>query len=545
MEQLRKQVRRAQRWLGLQRFVRVLGWFWFATLLVAVGLIVLDKFRPLGVEPWVWPVGAMILGTLLAAAWAMIRGRGAMDAAIEIDRRFDLKERVASSLAMSPEERQSGFGRALLDDAARRVQRINVGREFHLTPSRQLLLPLLPGVAAVLAAVFVNPAAAPERASAGTDAAARQQVKKSTDALRHKLLQQRQEAEKRGLKKAEDAIAKLEKDLDRNASDKSLDRKDALVKLNELSQELNKRRSELSSPEKLQEQLGQLKDIPKGPADKFCDQIAKGDLQKALKELQKLQDDLAGGKLDAKQQKALADQLQKMQDNLNKLLADNKKQQEQLKNQIQQALQAGDQAAADKLQQKLEQLRQKLPPANQVQQMARKLGQCANCLKQGQGKNAADMLQQVQGDLKNLQQQANEMQALDQALDQLADARRQMTCKECGGAGCPACQGQGEKEMVLLNAGGGGKGRATGQRPERKSGVNFTNVDANVKVAKGQLSVVGEVEGPNTPGDLQLQLREQFQSAKRESSDPLTEQKLPKSEREQARQYFDQFRSGK
>jgi hypothetical protein len=545
MEQLRKQVRRAQWWLGVQRFVHRLGWFCFATLLVAAGLIVLDKFRPLRVEPWVWPVGAMILGTLLAAAWAMVRGRGPMDAAIEIDRRFDLKERVSSSLAMSPEERQSEFGRALVDDAARRVRRINVGREFHVTPSRQLLLPLLPGLAVVLVAVFVNPAAAPSRASADADTAARQQVKKSTDALRRKLLEHRQEAEKRGLKKAEDAISKLEKDLDRNASDRSLDRKDALVKLNELSQELNKRRSELSSPEKLQEQLGQLKDIPKGPADKFRDEIAKGDLEKALKELQKLQQDLAKGKLDAKQQKALADQLQKMQDNLNKLLADNKKQQEQLKNQIQQARQAGDQTAADKLQQKLAQLQQKLPPANQVQQMAQKLGQCANCLKQGQGAGAADMLQQVQGDLKNLQQQANELQALDQTMDQLADARRQMTCKECGGAGCPACQGQGEKDMVMLNAGGGNKGRATGQRPEKKSAVNFTDVNANVKITKGQLSVVGEVEGPNARDDVQLQLREQFQSAKRESSDPLTEQKLPKNEREQARQYFDQFRSGK
>ena len=308
---------------------------------------------------------------------------------------------------------------------------------------------------------------------------------------------------------------------------------------------MNKRRSELSSPEKLQEQLGQLKNVPKGPADKFCDEIAKGDLQKALKELQKLQNDLANGKLDAKQQKALADQLRKMQENLNKLLADNRKQQEQLKNQIQQAREAGDQAAADKLQQKLEQLQQKLPPANQMQQMAQKLGQCANCLKQGQGKNAAGMLQQVQGDLKDLQRQANEMQALDQAMDQLADARRQMTCKECGGAGCPACQGQGEADKVMLNAGGGGKGRASGRRPERKGSVNFTDVDANVKVAKGQLSVVGEVEGPNARGDVQLQLREQFQSAKREASDPLTEQKLPKNEREQARQYFDQFRRGK
>ena len=163
MERLRKQVRRAQWWLGVQRFIRVLGWFWFTTLSVAAGLMVLDKFRPLRVEPFVWPVGAIALGTLLAAAWAVIRSRGAMDAAIEIDRRFDLKERVSSSLALSPEERQSEFGRALLDDAARRVQWIHVGREFHVTAGRQLLLPLLPGLAAVLVAVFVNPAAAPAR----------------------------------------------------------------------------------------------------------------------------------------------------------------------------------------------------------------------------------------------------------------------------------------------------------------------------------------------------------------------------------------------
>ena len=107
MNELRKQVRRAQWWLGVQRFLGVLGWCWLACLSLALGLVLADKYWPLGLPALAWPAGAIGLGLVAALVWAIARGRGPLDAAIELDRRFQLHERVSSSLALTPEEQQS------------------------------------------------------------------------------------------------------------------------------------------------------------------------------------------------------------------------------------------------------------------------------------------------------------------------------------------------------------------------------------------------------------------------------------------------------
>ena len=85
------------------------------TLSLAVIVILVGKFWPLGVADWVWPAAAVGLGTLAATGWAIATGRGTMDAAIEIDHRFGLKERVSSTLALSEEDRDSEAGQALID----------------------------------------------------------------------------------------------------------------------------------------------------------------------------------------------------------------------------------------------------------------------------------------------------------------------------------------------------------------------------------------------------------------------------------------------
>ena len=153
MEELRKQVRRAHRRLGLQRFLGTLGWCWSVTLLVVLVLIAVDKWHSLGVEAWAWGVGALGLGLLAAVAWIAATRRKPLEAAIEIDRRFALKERISSTLAMPPDDRESEAGEALVADALRRVERIDVTSKFAVRPPRRILLPLLPGVLAVLAEI--------------------------------------------------------------------------------------------------------------------------------------------------------------------------------------------------------------------------------------------------------------------------------------------------------------------------------------------------------------------------------------------------------
>ena len=107
MDTLQRQIRRARRRLAFQRFLDRLGWCWFAALAAAVVLIAVDKFRPLGVEAWAWAAGALAVGLIAAAVWTLLVRGNSLEAAMEIDHRFGLKERVSSALALSPADRET------------------------------------------------------------------------------------------------------------------------------------------------------------------------------------------------------------------------------------------------------------------------------------------------------------------------------------------------------------------------------------------------------------------------------------------------------
>ena len=125
-----------------------------------------------------WAAAALLLGLFAAIVWIVATRRPALDAAIEIDRRFGLKERVSSTLALGPEDSQTEAGRALVDDAVRHVQRIDVATQFAPRPGKRILLPLLPGLPALLVALLISPAVVENQAKAGLDVqGAKQQVR--------------------------------------------------------------------------------------------------------------------------------------------------------------------------------------------------------------------------------------------------------------------------------------------------------------------------------------------------------------------------------
>ena len=539
MEQLVRQVRRAQRWLGLQRFVGMLGWCCFGSLLIALVLIVVGKLRPMGIEGWMWGAVVLValgLGIVAAAFWAVIRGRGPIDAAIEIDRRFRLKERVSSALALSDQERASPLGQALVNDAVRRVRRIDVGEHFTISPGRQLLLPLVPGVLALVALLF-HPAVDDKQARASTDAAVKKQIEQSTEGLRRKLMEQRKRALEEGLKDAHELFKRLEEGTDDLVDRSKPERKQALVKLNELAREVQKRREQLGGAEKIQNQLNQLKNIDRGPADKFLSAVKKGNFKQAQEELEQLKTKLDQGDLTDQERQQLADQLKQMQEKLEKLADAHRQAQQDLQQRIDQARQAGQEDEAGKLQEQLDRLRQQLPQMNQLQDLANKLGQCAQCLQDGQLKDAGNMLDQLQTDVTSLQEQLQELEMLDEAMSQLAQCRNQMVCPNCGGAGCGDCQG--DKPGRGLGA-----GKGIGDRPKEKDDVSFYDTQASVKTGRGAASIAGEVEGPNLKGDAQQEIQQQYDSARRQSTDPLVGRQMSREHRRHAQEYFDRFREG-
>lgn len=552
MEQLQRQVRKAQRHLGLQRFARVLGWCCLATLLLAVIAVVLDKFRPTGAVAWAWSpeavasettaafypaivsiLVALVVGIAAAACWAIFRSRGPVDAAIEIDRRFHLKERVSSALAMSEEERSLPLGQALIDDAERRVRRIDLAEHFRISPGRQMLLPFIPVALAVLAVLVISPAA-PNQAQANTNAVVKKGIEESTNRLKRKLEEKSDEARKKGLEDAEDLFRRLEEGTDDLADRSQGKRKRALVKLNELARQITERRQELGGSKQIRKQLNQLKNVQRGPADEFLKAVKQGDFNKAMQELEELKKQLADGEMNQEDREKLAKQLDQMQAKLQKLAEAHREAEKDLKKRIDEARQGGRNEEADRLQQQLDTLQQQRPQMDQLQDLASKLGQCAQCVREGQPQDAEKMLQSLQADVASLQEQLQEMEMLDEAMAQLGQCRNQMNCAQCQGMGCGACQGE-------IPGEGLGEGRGKGDRPEEENDVDFIDTKPPMKIGEGAASIVGETPGPNRRGDVQLEMKEQYEAARRQSADPVTVEHLPRGYQDHALEYLDRL----
>ena len=108
----------------------------------------------------------------------------------------------------------------------------------------------------------------------------------------------------------------------------------ALVKLNDLARQFATRRAQLGGAEKIKQQLEQLKNIDRGPADKLAGALSHGDFEKAADELQKMMDQLANDKLDGPQKEALAKQLEKMQEKIKEMAAAHQAAQRELQKKV-------------------------------------------------------------------------------------------------------------------------------------------------------------------------------------------------------------------
>ena len=556
MDQLVKQVRRASRRLLLEQFVSALAWCLCGGLCVAAIGLGVAKLWPIGVDApvwtWSWLGGGLGAGFLAALLWTWIARRGQLEAAIEIDRRFGLKERVSSTLALTPEDIETEAGHALVADAVRRVERINVGDQFTLSANRRNLLPILPAALAI-GLLFLPNAQQEEAEAAVAVRAERKQVQKSSEQLRRKLAQRRKDAEKKNLKEAADLFKKLEEGVRRSASDKKTDRKKAMVKLNDLAKELQKRREKIGDGQQVRRQLNKMmKNLKQGPAEKIAKAMQGGDIPKAMKEIEKLKAQLDAGKLDKKQMEALAKQLGDMQNKLQKALDAHKKAKEDLKREIEKQKKAGNQAQAKKLQQKMDQLERQDKQMQRLRQMAQKMGQCSKCLGEGKASDAAKQLAELGKDLEQLQSQLEEGEMLTDALDQIAEAKDSMKCKKCQGGGCKACQGKGKGQGLGQGLGQGNKpgdglggGRGVGFRPEQEDKTGTFDSTVRQNITKGKAVVIGEAAGKNLRERKRGEIRVEFaKPVETRESDPTAGQRLPRSERDHTREYFERLRKG-
>jgi len=547
MEVLVKQVRRAQRLLLLQQFLGVLVWFWFCALLVASLAIGFSKVWPTGVDAMVWAAcwigGSIGVSTLAAIVYTFLRRKSRFDSAVEIDRRFGLKERVSSTLSLRPEELESPAGQALVSDAIGRVSRIDVSERFGLQIGRKALLPLAPALAAFGLAFLVSDPTRENVAEATPVNATVDHVKKATEALEKKLGEKpKAPDDEEDLKEAE-LFEQLRQGVRQIVKEK-VDQKQALVALNDLSQKIEDQKKKRDANE-LKQQLNQMKDLDKGPADDLAKAMKNGDFGKAVDELKKLKEKLADEKMNEQEKQDLVKQLEQMQDRLQKMADAHQQAKQQLQQEIDRARQAGQQDQAEKLQQKLDKLQQQQQQMQQAAQMGKQLGNCAKCMKNGNNQGAKQAMDQLGQALNQMKQADNALEMLDDALAQVGECKNAMACKECNGAGCKACQGQGKQGQGKPGGKPGnglGAGIGTGSRPENRNKTSLYDSTVKQNVLKGASVVIGTAEGPNRKGEVTEEIKAQFESAEHEAADPLSGQRLPHDYREHAKKYFDLLR---
>jgi len=550
MDTLRKQLRIAHRRLLVQQFLLALPWCLTATLLLALVAVIVPKLFPLPLHSaawtWGWLGGAVLAGFVSAFVWTWAHRRTTLEAAIEIDHRFQLKERVSSMLSLDPEERETEAGRALINDAVRRISGIDVRERFGLSLGRRAWLPIIPALLALSVALFVSDRGLHKEAQATTTAAEEKKaIENASKVLKRRFSEAKKKAEQRGLKDAGDLFKKLEEAARELGDRDDVNQRKATVKLNDLAKQLEERRKKLGGGEQIRQQLKKLSKLSKGPADKLADALRKGEFKGAVQELKKLQEQIEGGKLSKEQQEQLAKQMEEMQQKLKQLADAHKQAMDNLQQQIDQARQQGDQAQADRLQQQLDKLAQQMPQMNGLQEMARQMQQAADNMKQGNMQDAKQSLQQMAQNLGDMQEQLEELDMVNEMIDQLG---------ECKDAMCKACQGggQGQKPMQGLAGGKGdgkgkkpggglGPGRGQGDRPLEEDQAGTYDSRVRQKLQGGTAVLKDFVEGPNVKGRALEEVKAGIQAARAEESDPLTGQRLPKAQREHAREYFETF----
>jgi hypothetical protein len=547
MQTLYQQVRRARRRLILKSLGVRLAWFLTAALSAAAVAIAVFKAWPGGDDSGRWEIGvvatALVLCTLAAVVWVWRHRPSTLMAAVEIDRRYGLKERVSSCLTLDQQGRESPIGQALVQDAQRRLAQLDMAEQFGFGLDRRALLPLAPAAALALAVLVSG-----RSTDVAIDTAATDHVRTPARVLVQKLAERRKEAAEKGLKEADLVLTRLEVATQAVADKKNGDHKQTLLALNDLVKTADQRRQQLASPAELKQQFARLKSFEQGPGDKLAGALKSGDLQKAIQELDALKRQLAAEQLDSKSREALARQLEQVRGALEKEAADHQQARSAIGKQIEAQRRAGDAQAAEQLQRQLDKLNDQGPRVERTNQMAEQLRQAAGAIGQGEQKRAAAALSALGEQLKSVQEQLAERELLDGAMAQVGDCKSAMACQECDGQGCAACQAEAAgKRAGKQSAPQNRWGRGVASHRGEETPNDARSFDSQVKqdVAAGSGVVTGQAEGPNRKGQVREQIREQFTQAEQQAAEALNGQRLPQDYRKHAQEYFDSLRDGR
>lgn len=577
MNDIRRQVHKAQWRINLGRLGWAMVWFLGGSFSVTALLWLLPKIwawetmrSGLTAEQWYWStaLAALAIGGIAGFVFAWRRRTHEIDAAIEVDRRFGLRERISSAMWLPEADRQTEAGQALMADAEARAKRIAISDEFKFQPRWSSALPLLP--LAILGGLYFVPDAQPKPGLSLTQVAEnREKVKIEVEEIKKLVTDKAKELEERGLKELAEQMDAIAKRFDQQTGDPEAIKKDALIKINDLRRQIEEQQKQVGDSESLKASLDQLKKVTKGTGEKMAEALAAGDLDAAKKAVEELAKKLANGELTEMEKKQLADNLQQMANEIKKMQERQAEAKQELENQLNQARQQGNLQKAADIQKKLDQLEKNQQAMQKMQQLAQRLENSAKAMqqaaqqqKQNQQANPTDQnpqskspepnnqqqMEQAQKALEDLAQEMKDLEASMEAMEALKDLEQDFQEVKDGMGperdgdnpnGDPKGEPQWKDGAKDGKDGGGGKRDISeNETTEYKSRVAG-------KIQKGETVISGTADGENLSGKSLLEIRDMVQSSMAQQTDPLEDQQLPRSQREHARQYFEGLRKGK
>jgi len=340
-----RQVDRARRLL----FLQTLGWHlvvaWTGAMALSTLWFLIQPlvFPALYAEPPLWPrlasaAGVVAAATIVALLLAWRRTPSRLDAALLIDERFGLRERVTTALTLPAEQRQSSAGQALLADAEQRVAAVDVRSRFGIHVAWTVaLVPVFAVLLVGVAVVYPNPTTVQDKPALAFSPINAAEIGADMKRLRETAQKEREARKKEPVQDADaKELEEIEADLDKVTAgphDTADDLREQFTKMSELEDRLAKKAKAMGDKQDAQqEQFDRLAKKPKqdGPAREMQDALAKGDFDKAGAEAERLARELQDDKLSPEEKAQLKEQLADLDDELERL-SRKKEEEQQLK----------------------------------------------------------------------------------------------------------------------------------------------------------------------------------------------------------------------
>jgi tRNA U34 5-methylaminomethyl-2-thiouridine-forming methyltransferase MnmC len=422
-----------------------------------------------------------------------------LESAAEVDLRAGWKERLSSALALPALTHPMEF--ALIDDVREKLKEQKPSRLFPLRAPRELKLTPVIAIAIAAVSYFV-----PQVDLLGYVAREKEKRKDKEEISLaiEKLEKRKKELEKndKAMDKVKDAIKKIDAlavELQKNPPP---DRKEAIAKITNLNEELKQLKDELSKGAALAEKLQKAASDKGGETGELGKLFREGKFAEAVQELAKMRNALQEGKMSP--------------------------------------------AEREKLRREMEALQEKLSKDKDLQNLEKKLAEAMKGMQDGDEKG----LDGLQKELGKMESELNESEQLAEAmkdLENLSDAlaKGEGECPKCGEKkGKCKCHGDGlEADKEKEEPGDGlGEGQGYGTRPETPADFDTEKTKVKSKLGKGTYVGSYFMKGEPPKGEAATRYSEVERAYAEEAMDALNKQKIPATQRDYVRDYFDAIR---